>query len=331
MFCRKCFYCLIFVAWLRTFLNSCVFGSSCILHPIFFFVLFVSLVLFLLFIFRNCTSNGPSKPWRWQPTRIPYCALYTCGSVMQVCFCSIFYFLKEKNLHSYCLLFFRNKKCEELPRSRSEGIEVAGGGVEGGRAQLFDGQPQLFDGPPQLFDGQPHLYDSRIEVAGGREVVAKSRSTRRRRTYRYHSVSLVGGAAKVSRYLLSTVIFMVRNQKLSYYKSKHIFFLNFKQEAIHVYWFTKTRHIIHNVSMVKRYKLLSRILWHCKCIPDYFKLNCLEKWHWSDAEGESWNEFTYSGDISLRFVPVLGVPVLSPHLQPAFSQVGCFPMYLFRI
>jgi hypothetical protein len=37
-------------------------------------------------------------------------------------------------------------------------------------------------------------------VAGGREVVAKSRSTRRRRTYRYHSVSLVGavnGAATV--------------------------------------------------------------------------------------------------------------------------------------
>jgi hypothetical protein len=108
------------------------------------------------------------------------------------CFFSILNFLSEKNLRSYCHLLSRNKKCEELPRSRSEGIEVAGGGVEGGQPQLFDGQPQLFDGQPQrfdgqpqLFDGQPHLYDSRIEVAGGREVVAKSRSTRRRRTYRY--------------------------------------------------------------------------------------------------------------------------------------------------
>jgi hypothetical protein len=157
------------------------------LHPICFlcFICFFSYFLFLLFIFRHCTSNGPSKSWRWQSTRIPYCALYHCGGVVQVSFCSIFNFLsKGKDLPSYSLLLSRNKKCEELPRSRSEGTEVAGGGVEGSRPQLFDGQPQLFDGQPQLFDGQPHLYDSRIEVAGGREVVAKSRSTRRRRTYR---------------------------------------------------------------------------------------------------------------------------------------------------
>ncbi len=98
-----------------------------------------------------------------------------------------FIFSKRKICIPIAFFFFRNKKCEELPRSRSEGTEVAGGGVEGSRPQLFDGQPQRFDGQPQLFDGQPHLYDSRIEVAGGREVVAKSRSTRRRRTYRYQS------------------------------------------------------------------------------------------------------------------------------------------------
>ena len=112
----------------------------------------------------------------------------------------------------------RNKKCEELPRSRSEGTEVAGGEGEGRRSQLFDGQPQRFDGQPQLFDGQPHLYDSRIEVAGGREVVAKSRSTRRRRTYRYHSVSLVdalSGAAKVSLFSLVMII-LVSKDDLGY-------------------------------------------------------------------------------------------------------------------
>jgi hypothetical protein len=48
-------------------------------------------------------------------------------------------------------MFFRVEKCEEeVP------VEVAAG----------------------------PLRDSRIEVAGGRELVAKSRSTRRRRTYR---------------------------------------------------------------------------------------------------------------------------------------------------